>query len=252
VEVQKGIEVYNGDCLDIMKNIPSGSVDLILQDPPFNTTQCKWEWDIMTKIDELWAEWNRIIKPNGAIVMFGAEPFSSKLRVSNLKDYKYDWYWRKPKGTGHLNAKKQPMRDTENIMVFYQKQCNYYPQKSEGEPYGNKSGKTTKVREAGHTTYGKFKDGETFRTINDGFRLPKQGIDFGVVERGTLHQTQKPVEILEYLIKTYTSEGETVFDGFMGSGSTIVACKNTNRVGVGIELDENYFNIAKERLNGNT
>lgn len=230
-----------------MKDIPDSSVDMILCDLPYGTTQCKW--DTVIPFEFLWEQYNRIIKGNGAVVLFGAEPFSSKLRLSNLKMYKYDWIWRKPRGTGHLNAKKQPMRDVENISVFYKKQCTYNPQYEKGEPYSAlKGGKNSRVSESGVPTYGKFMNGAEFRNDNSGFRYPKQIIEFGVVERGTVHPTQKPVPLLEYLIKTYTNEGETVLDNCMGSGSTGVACVNTNRKFIGIELDDTYFEIAKNRI----
>ena len=182
-------------------------------------------------------------------MLFGNEPFSSHLRLSNLKNYKYDWIWKKPRGTGHLNVKRQPLRDVENISVFYKKQCLYNPQLSEGEPYSAlKGGKNSRVSYAGDTTYGKFMNGAEYRNDNDGFRYPKQVISFGVVERGTLHPTQKPVDLLEYLIKTYTQDGEVILDNCMGSGSTGVAALNLHRKFIGIELDENYFNIAKDRI----
>ncbi|HCJ6508850.1 TPA: site-specific DNA-methyltransferase [Acinetobacter baumannii] len=234
--LNENVQLGHGDCLEMMKSIPDGSVDLILTDPPYGTTQCKW--DSVIPFDLMWVELKRIIKPNGAIVLFGSEPFSSMLRCSNLKMFKYDWIWKKPKGTGHLNAKKQPMRDTEVISIFYEKQCCYNPQFSTGKPFNNKRGKNA-------TQYGKHKPENE---INKGARYPKQCLKFGVVERGTVHPTQKPVPLLEYLIKTYTQEGELVLDFTMGSGTTGVACVNTARKFIGIELDDNYFNIAKERI----
>ena len=230
-----------------MKDIPDKGIDMILCDLPYGTTQCKW--DVVIPFEPLWKQYNRIIKDNGAIVLFGNEPFSSHLRLSNLKNYKYDWIWKKPRGTGHLNVKRQPLRDVENISVFYKKQCLYNPQLSKGEPYSAlKGGKNSRVSQAGDTTYGKFMNGAEYRNDNDGFRYPKQVISFGVVERGTLHPTQKPVDLLEYLIKTYTNEGEVILDNCMGSGSTGVACLNTNRRFIGIELEEKYFNIAVDRM----
>ena len=201
------------------------------------TTACKW--DTVIPFDAMWERLNQLIKPNGAIVLFGSEPFSSALRMSNIKDYKYDWVWKKPRGTGHLNAKRQPLRDVENISVFYKKQCDYYPQFSKGAPYNAKSGASQ------FEGYGKDnREGND----NSGFRYPKQVLEFGVVERGTVHPTQKPVALIEYLIRTYTNEGETVLDFTMGSGTTGVACINTNRNFIGIELDTEYFNIAKDRI----
>ena len=244
----KDVKLIHGDCLTEMKLIPDASVDMILCDLPYGTTACKW--DVIIPFDKLWEQYERIIKDNGAIVLFGAEPFSSLLRTSNLKSYKYDWIWKKPRGTGHLNVKKQPMRDVENISVFYKKQCLYNPQYEKGEPYSAlKGGKSSRVSNAGATTYGKFMNGAEFRNDNDGFRYPKQVLEFGVVERDTVHPTQKPVALLEYLIKTYTNEGETVLDNTMGSGSTGVACIRTKRKFIGIELNDEYFDIAQKRIN---
>lgn len=241
------MQLYQGDCLEVMKRIPDKSVDMILCDLPYGSTQCKW--DNVIPFDELWTNYNRVIKENGAIVLFGSEPFSSYLRISNIKAYKYDWVWRKPRGTGHLNAKKQPLRDVENISVFYNKQCLYNPQYAKGTPYAPKCGKTAKPNKAG--VYGKFMNGIEYGNYNDGIRYPKQILEYGTVERGALHPTQKPVALLEYLIKTYTNEGDLVLDNCMGSGSTGVAAKNLNRDFIGIELDENYFEIAKSRILGN-
>jgi site-specific DNA-methyltransferase (adenine-specific) len=221
-----------------MKSIPDNSIDAIITDPPYGTTACKW--DSVIPFDLMWEQLNRIIKPNGAIVLFGSEPFSSALRMSNIKNYKYDWIWKKPKGTGHLNAKRMPMNDVETISVFYRKQCIYNPQFTEGEPYKAKSGKSS------FDGYGKDN-----RKGNDnkGKRYPKRLLEFNVVERNTLHPTQKPVDLMEYLIKTYTNENETVLDFTMGSGSTGVAAGNTNRNFIGIEMDNKYFDIATERIN---
>ena len=241
------IELKNGDCLELMNGIPDGSIDMLLCDLPYGTTACKW--DSIIPFEPLWEQYNRIIKDNGAIVLFGSEPFSTMLRYSNLKMFKYDWYWRKPRGTGHLNAKKQPLRDIETISVFYKKQCTYNPQYSDGEQYSAaKGGKNARVSVAGETTYGRFMNGMEFRNDNPGIRYPKQLQEFGVVERGTVHPTQKPVALLEYLIKTYTNPGEVVLDNCMGSGSTGVACVNTGRDFIGIELDPGYFAVAEKRI----
>ena len=230
--------LYKGDCLEVMKSIADGSIDAIITDPPYGTTACKW--DSVIDFELMWEQLNRTIKPNGAIVLFGSEPFSSALRMSNIKNYKYDWIWKKPKGTGHLNAKRMPMNDVETISVFYRKQCIYNPQFTEGRPYKAKSGKSS------FDGYGKEN-----RKGNDnkGKRYPKRLLEFNVVERNTLHPTQKPLELLEYLVNTYTNEKETVLDFTMGSGSTGVAAKNTNRKFIGIEQDENYFKIATDRIN---
>lgn len=225
-----------------MQQIPDGKVDMILCDLPYGTTQCKW--DTIIPYDKLWLQYKRILKDNGTVALFGSEPFSSYLRISNINQFKYDWIWKKPKGTGHLNAKKQPMNDYEIISIF-QKSSWYYPQFSEGTPYKNKAGKNHEGTESMTDCYGAYTN---FRYDNDGKRYPKRIIEFPVVERGTVHPTQKPVEILEYLIKTYTNEDEIVLDNCMGSGSTGVAALNLNRKFIGIELDTTYCGIAKERI----
>lgn len=232
------INLMHGDCLELMKSIPDGSVDMVLTDPPYGTTACKW--DNVIPFEPMWVELKRIIKPNGAIVLFGSEPFSSLLRVSNLKMYKYDWVWEKEQGVNPLLAKKQPLNNIEYIHVFYGKQANYNPQFSDGKPYSITRDKNSRVCEV---------NGHTFTqttTHNEGTRYPKRVLKFN--RQTGLHPTQKPVALLEYLIKTYTQEGETVLDFTCGSGSTGVACVNTNRNFIGIELDENYFNIAKQRI----
>ena len=233
------IDLKQGDCLELMKEIPDNSIDMILCDLPYGTTACKW--DSVIPFDKLWKQYNRIIKNNGAIVLFGAEPFSSCLRMSNIKNYKYDWVWKKPNSTTPNLAKIQPMRIYELISVFYKKQPTYNPQMREGKPYTWNSKRSG--GEASNIQYAQDK-----AIVNTGTRYPINILEFGQ-ERG-LHPTQKPVPLLEYLIKTYTNEKETVLDNCMGSGSTGVACKNLNRNFIGIELDENYFNIAKERIEG--
>ena len=226
------IRLEHGDCLDVMdKLINEGiKVDMILTDPPYGTTACKW--DSVIPFDKMWERINKLIKPNGAIVLFGSEPFSSALRMSNIKNYKYDWIWEK-RPVNFLNAKKQPLRNTENIIVFNSK--IYNPQGLIYKERINKRSNSTETNNV-HGLWNK-----SYFT-----NYPKQILKF-IGERG-LHPTQKPVELMEYLIKTYTNEGETVLDFTMGSGSTGVACLNANRRFIGIELDENYFNIAKERI----
>ena len=238
-------KIYNEDCLEGMKGIADGSVDMVLCDLPFGTTQCKW--DTIIPFEPLWEQYNRVIKPNGAIVLTASQPFTSALVMSNPKMFKYDWCWKKPKGTGHLNAKRQPMRDKEDICVFYASQCTYNPQMTSGKPYKNKAGKNHKTHNSMSDCYGEYKD---FRYDNDGKRYPKQVIEFGVVERGTLHPTQKPVALFEYLIKTYTNPGELVLDNCMGSGTTAIACMNTGRNFIGFEMDEVYYDIACKRIEG--
>jgi len=236
------MKLYKGDCLEVMQTIQDKSIDAIITDPPYGTTACKW--DSVIDFELMWEQLNRIIKPNGAVVLFGSEPFSSALRMSNIKNYKYDWIWEKPKGTGFLNAKKQPLRYSELISIFYRKQCTYNPQKTTGHKPSNKSSAKSKKET---DVYGKFNKQEKGGQTD---RYPKNIIKFNNVNssKGIVHPTQKPISLMEYLIKTYTNENETVLDFTMGSGSTGVACKNTNRNFIGIEQDENYFNIAKQRI----
>ena len=233
------IQLYNGDCLELMKNIPDGSVDLVLCDLPYGTTRNKW--DCIIPLDRLWEQYKRVIKDNGAIVLFAQTPFDKVLGVSNLDMLKYEWVWQKSQGTGHLNAKKMPMKSHENILVFYKKLPTYNPQWGEGKPYRCKSSVHS-------SNYGKQK--YRTETVSDGKRYPLDCLKINRTEKDRhLHPTQKPVELLEYLIKTYTNENDVVLDNCMGSGSCGVACINTNRNFIGIELDKGYFDIAKKRIN---
>jgi DNA modification methylase len=219
-----------------MKDIPDKSIDMILCDLPYGTTRNKW--DSVISLNKLWEQYNRIIKDNGAIVLFSQMPFSAELVHSNLKLFKYEWIWQKENGTGFLNAKKMPLKIHENILVFYKKTPTYNPQMRKGfKPYTQKSGR-------GSNNYGQQVQ---VITNNEGQRYPIDIIEFKR-DANKLHPTQKPVALLEYLIKTYTNENDTVLDNCMGSGSTGVACINTNRNFVGIELDETYFKIAKNRI----
>ena len=240
------IDLLNGDCLTLMKDIPNGSVDLVLTDLPYGTTACKW--DSIIPFEPMWEQLNRIIKPNGAICLFGSEPFSSALRMSNIKNYRYDWYWEKERLTNVFQVKRRPGKVIENILVFYNKQCVYNPQKvpHEGKRVSNSPSKDA--------TFSKTQKGDLEKIgvmpyIDDGTRYPTQVLRFNRDNQLSLvHETQKPVALLEYLICTYTNDGETVLDFTMGSGSTGVACVNTGRNFIGIELDEGYFQIAKKRI----
>lgn len=230
-----------------MNDIPDKSVDMVLTDLPYGTTQCKW--DSIIPFEPLWKQYNRVIKDNGAIVLFGSEPFTSKLICSNIQNFKYNWIWQKDKATGHLNAKKQPMRTVETISVFYKKQCTYNPQ-LEKKPKENIRPATTKRKNIDN--YGSM-DRESVRGIPIDMSYPKDILKF----RGCFgdkgksnHPTEKPVELLEYLVRTYTNEDEVVLDNTMGSGSTGVACKNINRRFVGIELEKKYYDIAVKRIAG--
>ena len=235
------MDLYNGDCLEIMKNIPDGSVDMILCDPPYGTTACKW--DSVIPFEPMWEQLHRIIKPNGAICLFGSEPFSSALRMSNIKHFKYDWIWEKTLCSNFLCLKKQPAKNYESICVFYEKQPTYNPQMREGKPYRDKVRKKSSNQQV-------FGVKTTKAIDNKGTRYPNQIICFSNGNNKRIHPTQKPVALLEYLIRTYTNEGETVLDFTMGSGSTGVACVNTGRDFIGIELDPGYFKIAEERIYG--
>jgi len=236
------VQLHKGDCLEIMKTLEAGSVDMVLCDLPYGTTHNNW--DSIIPLEPLWREYWRLIKPNGAIVLTAAQPFTSVLVVSALRDFKYDWTWRKPKGTGHLNAKKMPMRDKEDIAVFYRSQPTYNPQYGSGLPYKDKAGKDHAATTSMTGSYGAYTNK---REDSDGRRYPKQVLEFGIVERGTVHPTQKPVALMEYLIRTYTNEGDTVLDNTMGSGTTGVACANTGRKFIGIEMNAEYFEIASSR-----
>jgi len=238
-------KLLHGDCLDLMKGIPDKSIDAIITDPPYGTTACKW--DSIIPFDLMWGQLNRIIKPNGAIALFGSEPFSSALRMSNIKNYKYDWIWIKNKKTGFLNAKKQPLRRFENISVFYKKQSTYNPQKTTGhKPVNSYTKHTNDGTTLGKTKIGIKGGGSTERYPSNTLYFPVVNNDNSSGEK--CFPTQKPVVLMEYLIKTYTNENETVLDFTMGSGSTGVACINTNRKFIGIEKDENYFEIANNRI----
>lgn len=232
------IQLIHGDCLIEMKKIPPKSIDLVLCDPPYGTTPCPW--DTVIPFWKMWENLNRITKDNAAVVLFGSEPFSSNLRVSNIKNFRYDWIWAKSVGGGFLDANKRPLKRHEIASVFYREQCNYNPQKVPGKPYTAKSsGDGGAVARPG--TSGNI-------TINNGDRYPTSILK-SRNETG-LHPTQKPVPLMEYLIKTYTQEGDLVLDFTMGSGSTGVAAKNLNRRFIGIEKEEKYFKIAQERIHG--
>ncbi len=250
------INLMKGDCLERMKEIESGSVDMILADPPYGTTACKW--DSVIDLDLMWSELKRIIKPNGVIVLTAQTPFDKVLGASNLPMLKYEWIWEKTAATGHLNAKKMPMKAHENIlvfsddpdehwnmMVFYNKLPTYNPQKTQGHKPVNSY---TKQNNADGECYG-----DTVSVSGGGNtdRYPRSIQVFSSdKQKSKLHPTQKPVALMEYLIKTYTNEGETVLDFTMGSGTTGVAAKNLGRNFIGIEMDDKYFEIAKGRING--
>ena len=246
-----------GNCLERMKEIPDGSVDMILTDPPYGTTACKW--DSIIPFEPMWEHLKRVIKPNGAIVLFGGEPFSSLLRVSNLKGYRYDWAWEKNKGANWMFGNKQPLKVQENICVFYSKQPVYNPQKTvnpKGESKRHLSKNPSKITKNVKDVMGecwketKMDGSENYhgKNYDPKMLLPRSIQKFKSDAKGKVHPTQKPVALMEYLINTYTNETETVLDFTMGSGSTGVACINTNRKFIGIELAEDYFRVAKDRI----
>lgn len=237
--MENTIDLRLGDCLEVMKDIPDKSIDMILCDLPYGITACRWDKKI--NLGQLFREYNRIIKDKGNIILFAKQPFETELINANFKYFRYEIIWQKQQATNPMCAKKRIMPIHENILVFYKKLGTYNPQMTYG-----------------HKNYTGFYDidkktGEVYgltaqhRECKDGSRYPTSILKFNT-ERTKFHPTQKPVKLLEYLIKTYTNEGETVLDNCMGSGSTGVACVNTNRNFIGIELDEKYFNIAKERI----
>lgn len=247
------IRLELGDCLEVMNRLilEGVKVDAIITDPPYGMTACRW--DSVIPFDEMWLCLNKIIKPNGVICLFGGEPFSSLLRCSNLKMFKYDWVWEKPTATGHLNAKKQPMRAYELISVFYAKQPTYIPIKTQGHTRKVSSASSRRksiIRSLNTDKVYCNEIPDTVPNYSSTERYPRNVIKFSTdKQKETLHPTQKPVALMEYLIKTYTNDGEIVLDFTMGSGTTGVACKNLNRSFIGIEADSNYFNIASNRIN---
>jgi DNA modification methylase len=232
------MRLIHGDCLEKMKDIPDKSIDMILCDLPYGTTACKW--DVVIPFEPLWEQYKRIIKDRGAIVLFGSEPFSSYLRMSNIKQYKYDWVWNKKLAGNGILAKIQPLKIHENIHVFHS--GIYYPQKTTGKLRSKMGLKTSELNNGdGIKCVDEYKN-------NQYYPVSIQEYGIGNLRKGRLHPTQKPVALLEYLIKTYTLEGETVLDNCIGSGSTGIACLNTKRNFIGIEKDDKYFEIAKKRI----
>ena len=235
------LALMQGDCLELMSQIPDGSVDMVLCDLPYGTTACKW--DSVIPFEPLWEHYRRVVKQNGAIVLFGSEPFSSYMRMSNIKSFKHDWIWDKRKPGSCVNAKVGPLKQHEIVSVFCQKSPNYYPQMTPRD----------KIKRRGT-----YSSGETVPLKDDGVdreyaeKYPKTILSefSNASQRDRFHPTQKPVPLCEYLIRTYTNEGETVLDNCMGSGSTGIACLNTGRNFIGIEKDQKYFEIARDRIMG--
>lgn len=242
-------KIYNEDCLTGMKNIPDKSIDMILCDLPYGSTKCKW--DIIIPFDKLWEAYNRIVKTNGVILLFGNEPFSSYLRMSNIKNYRYDWYWIKNKPSGALFAKVKPMKAVENICVFYDKRPRYIPEMIKRTETELKRFAKIQVVTSGTDLIKKKWSKSPSRTHNQ-FKYPNNVLNFKTVfnrdKQKTKHPTQKPVEMFEYLIRTYTTEGNLILDNCIGSGTTAIACINTKRNYIGFELDKTYFDIANKRI----
>jgi site-specific DNA-methyltransferase (adenine-specific) len=229
---------YQGDCLEVMKGIEDKSIDMILADLPYGTTACKW--DTIIPFEPLWEQYKRVIKDNGAIVLTASQPFTTKLIMSNLSWFKYNWVWEKPQGVDPFMSKYRPLNNVEDVIVFYKNQPAYNPQLERGKPYKITRDKKERDYEVTNAVM------RETTTVNEGTRLPKRIIKINQ-ERG-MHPTQKPVALFEYLIKTYTNEGDLVLDNTAGSGTTGVACKNTNRNFILIEQDEKYCDIIKERV----
>ena len=240
------IELIQGDCLECMKEIDAGSVDMVLADPPYGTTACKW--DSIIPFEPMWAQLKRVIKPNGAIVMTASQPFTTTLIASNMKMFKYCWVWDKHIPRGFQTAKYRPMNKHEDVCVFGSGKIKYYPIKvKRDKPVTVKN--YSKKNKVSSNDIGKYNDASMSFTYTH--RNPDTIIlDCWEANKGKVHPTQKPVALMEYLIKTYTNEGETVLDFAMGSGTTGVACKNLNRNFIGIELDPEYFKIASDRIGG--
>ena len=238
----------HGDCLELMKSIPDKSVDMVLTDPPYGTTACKW--DVIIPFEPMWGQLIRIAKDNGAICLFGSEPFSSFLRTTSIEMFKYDWTWNKSVSGSFVQAKRMPLKTTECISVFSSGKTHpqYFPQMTKRKKTSKIGGIGSEKTSSGPIPVKSSLEFMKNKTYDEAF--PKAVLDFSPradKDRG-LHPTQKPVALLEYLIKTYTLEGETVLDFTMGSGSTGVACKNLNRNFIGIEKDDKYFEIAKKRI----
>ena len=242
------VELMQGDCLERMKEISDGSVDMVLADPPYQTTAC--HWDSMIPLEPMWEQLKRVTKKNGAIVMTASQPFTTTLIASNMKNYAHSWVWNKRFAANFVQAKRQPLKDHEDVLVFCMsgKQPAYYPQMVKREKPitkgGNKQSSAIPIAQSQYAS----EFGQQRKSYDTKHPTTVTALNFSVREGRGLHPTQKPVALMEYLIKTYTNEGETVLDFVCGSGSTGVACVNTGRNFIGIELDEGYFEIAKQRI----
>ena len=236
--------LYQGDCLDIMAGMAAQSVDMVMADPPYGITDCAW--DTVIPLDAMWAQLKRVIKPNGAIVMTASQPFTSALVMSNVAMFRYQWVWEKNKATGHLNAKKRPLVSHEDVVVFSKAPTNYFPQ-----GLVEKETPTISKGDRGHKGIGSSGDcygAATKDAVQTHGNYPRSVIEFPVDIKAEFHPTQKPIALMEYLIRTYTNPGETVLDFTMGSGTTGVAAANTGRRFIGIEMEASYFAAAQARI----
>jgi site-specific DNA-methyltransferase (adenine-specific) len=240
--------LYNADCLEAMRDIPDGSVDMVLTDPPYGTTACKW--DSVIPFEPMWAQLKRITKKNGAIVLTASQPFTSALIMSNVKMYKATWYWRKERGTNFVQAKRYPMRVVEDCVLFCAGTPTYFPKMRDVKPYTHVLPKKSNSPTQHMDSVSEGKDGNRIvKTYSQAYPVNILEIPRDNMAKGkSLHPTQKPVALMEYLIRTYTNEGETVLDFTMGSGTTGVACRNLNRSFIGIEMDADYFAAASKRI----
>ena len=243
----RGNKIILGECLSVMKELPDNCVDMVFADLPYATTQN--EWDTLIPFDDLWDSYRRVVKENGAIILTAQPPFDKILACSNLKEFRYEWIWEKNKATGHLNAKKMPMKAHENILVFYRKLPVYHPQKTTGHKPMNAVLPKDNIPEPEKKRNYNHVDKRLGNTGGTTERYPRDIIRFPVINNDNplkFHPTQKPVELIEYFIRTYSNPGDLILDNCMGSGSTCVACINTNRKYIGIESDPEYFMKAKE------
>ena len=236
--------IYNMDCLEGMKQIPDGTIDAVICDLPYGTTVCKW--DVVIPFEPLWEQYHRVCKPNAPILLFGAEPFSSALRMSNINEFRYDWVWEKTIFPNFMFIKKQPCRLHELISVFYRKQPTYNPQMREGVPYTDK--RTVRLSQRGDDIGTLMGQTKKLPLDNKGERYPSTVIRFSNSNTDNIHPTQKPVDLLRYLVLTYTNEGDTVLDNCMGSGTTAIACIKERRHFIGFELSKEYFDKAVKRI----
>lgn len=238
-------KIYNEDCIETMKRIPDGSIDLMLTDPPYNMTGC--EWDNAINIDELWNEWKRIVKPNGVFIITASQPFTSDIVISNKKMFKYEWIWEKHKGTNIFGVKREPLKIHESILIFSEGSFTYNPQMERGEAY-KKRGKHNVGKKSGLIIANKSVGYAADFDSEKRYPLSIQAFNNHNQKENSFHPTQKPIDLFRYLVRTYTNEGEIVFDGYMGGGTTAIACIIEKRNFIGSELNKEYYELATNRI----